>query len=70
MHKGNVCKTQVNVILVEDGEESGEDPDNGDATGMKPTTLDLVEVAPVIEVSLSSVAGLSSPKTMKLKGVV
>lgn len=70
-NKGHVCKTQINVVLVDEDEPLREEDERElDDTGKIPTTLDLVEVEPVIEVSLSSVAGLSSPKTMKLKGQV
>ncbi|XP_042758298.1 uncharacterized protein LOC122198198 [Lactuca sativa] len=64
--KGHVCKSQVNVIVVDEEEANPE----GTPDEIDPATLVSTEVNPEIEVSLNSVAGLSSPKTMKVRGVI
>lgn len=71
-HRGHKCKAQVNVILIEDDEEETADDQKGEQEAeegnQSAPNLDSYEVEAPIEVSLNSVAGLSSPKTMKLKG--
>lgn len=68
--KGHQCKTQVNVILIEEDEwERGEETQI-ETKGEEQATLDSTEVSNFVEVSLNSVAGLSSPKTMKIKGTI
>lgn len=64
--KGHVCKSQVNVILVDEEEQTPEVPPDE----VDPATLVSTEVSPEVEVSLNSVAGLSSPKTMKVRGAI
>ncbi|KAL4558785.1 hypothetical protein LXL04_036987 [Taraxacum kok-saghyz] len=65
------CKFQVNVILVEEEEEEEDEggaelpPEDGPAA-----ILEAAEMDEPIEISLNSVAGLTSPKTMKLRGRV
>lgn len=61
----------MNVILVEDdvappelGTEKGDELEKTD-----PATLDSAEVNLEVEVSLNSVAGLTSPRTMKIQGL-
>lgn len=62
----------MNVILVEDdvappelGTEKGDELEKTD-----PATLDSAEVKLEVKVSLNSVAGLTSPRTMKIRGVI
>ncbi|KAL4562401.1 hypothetical protein LXL04_034603 [Taraxacum kok-saghyz] len=69
-NRGHHCKTQFNVILIEDPEESEEEEVEEEILMEQPTTLDSTKVGGVVEISLTSVAELSSPKTMKLRGQV
>ncbi|KAL4558953.1 hypothetical protein LXL04_031079 [Taraxacum kok-saghyz] len=62
--KGHKCKTQVNVILVEEEEEL----QNSELVDDQTTGPDRPEKGEGVEVSLNSVAGMSSPKTMRLQG--
>lgn len=59
----------MSVILVDEDEDTRGEPED-DETCKILTVLDLVEVDPIIEVSLSLITGISSPKTMKWKGQV
>ncbi|KAL4568842.1 hypothetical protein LXL04_024459 [Taraxacum kok-saghyz] len=63
------CKSQINVILVEEvaEDEEGEEIPPGDEPD---ATLEAAEMDEQVEISLNSVAGLTSPKTMKLRGRV
>ncbi|KAL4564788.1 hypothetical protein LXL04_028859 [Taraxacum kok-saghyz] len=70
--KGHRCKFQVNVILIEDEEDDGDREhtlDAGEDEG-KQALHEPQEKPELAEVTLNSVAGLSSPKTMKLEGRV
>ncbi|KAL4575031.1 hypothetical protein LXL04_021871 [Taraxacum kok-saghyz] len=72
-HRVHVCKFQVNVILLEenDGTPSPEDEhEESPAEEEEPVTMVSTEIDPVIGISLNSVAGLTTPKTMKIKGNV
>lgn len=61
-----MCKSQINVILVNEEDPTPE----GEPEEENPTTLESTEVDLEIKVSVNSVAGLSSPKTMKVRGAV
>lgn len=63
---GHRCKTQINVLLIDEDDAGTEEERNDEGTGE--VTLDTTEIENPIEVSLNSVAGFSSPKTMKLQG--
>ncbi|KAL4568635.1 hypothetical protein LXL04_024250 [Taraxacum kok-saghyz] len=67
-HKGHRCRTQINVILVDEEDEEEESPDLEE--NESPANPDTPEVANLVEVSLNSVAGLTAPKTMKLTGQI
>ncbi|KAL4556342.1 hypothetical protein LXL04_038991 [Taraxacum kok-saghyz] len=64
-NRNHRCKTQINVILIEEEEVQNDEESDGDEP--EKTMLTAAEVGPVIDVLLSSVAGLSAPKTMKLQ---
>lgn len=64
--KGHVCKSQVNVILV-DEEEVNPEVTHGE---IDLATLVSMVVNPEVKVSLNSVVEISSPKTMKVRGII
>ncbi|KAL4574682.1 hypothetical protein LXL04_021518 [Taraxacum kok-saghyz] len=64
--RGHQCKKQVNVILVYE-EEAAEAEDK---LIERVTHLEMAELIEPVEVSLHSIAGLTSPKTMKLRGTI
>ncbi|KAL4589299.1 hypothetical protein LXL04_002205 [Taraxacum kok-saghyz] len=64
------CKSQINVILLEEEvakDEEGEEIPPGDGPDATPEAAEIDEQ---VEIFLNSVAGLNSPKTMKLRGKV
>ncbi|KAL4565224.1 hypothetical protein LXL04_029310 [Taraxacum kok-saghyz] len=65
--KGHRCKTQINILLVQEEEEGPTEDKGGEAPLETPPTLDTTEV---VEISMNSIAGFSSPSTMKLTGKV
>lgn len=66
---GHRCKTQLNVLIVQ-GEEDESDSEFVDAVEEVEAVLEVAEIKQNIEVSLSSIIGLTSPKTMKVRGKV
>lgn len=66
---GHRCKKkELSVLLIHDADE--EESSQIDVTEEAVADLEAVELNQVAEVSLSSVVGLTTPKTMKLKGMV
>lgn len=69
-HRNHRCKTQINVILVDEVVEAIKEVQFPTPSDEIPARLEFSEVESHIEVSLNSTAGLTSPKTMKLPGKI
>ncbi|XP_023757803.1 uncharacterized protein LOC111906273 [Lactuca sativa] len=69
-NKSHKCKSQINVILVEEEDPHLEHDPSPDEGLDQEARLESTEVNNTVEVSLNSIVGLTSPKTMKLTGRV
>ena len=63
---GHHCKKELRVLLVHEDEEE-EDNQFDDRATEEPS---LIELKDIVELSLNSVVGLTTPGTMKIKGTI
>ncbi|KAI9191138.1 hypothetical protein LWI28_004127 [Acer negundo] len=56
-------------VLITHVEEEKEEPESAPELEAEPG-MEMVEISKTVEVSLNSVVGLTTPKTMKMKGIV
>ncbi|KAK0603991.1 hypothetical protein LWI29_010961 [Acer saccharum] len=69
---GHKCKKKELNVLITHDEEDDEEPEEAPVIVDKPVleAVEISEFTEAIEVSLNSVVGLMTPKTMKIKGIV
>ncbi|KAL5542906.1 hypothetical protein UlMin_010616 [Ulmus minor] len=66
---GHRCKKkELTVLLTYDMDEAEQEEEEGSGEG--DPELEMAEINQLVEVSLNSVVGLTTPKTMKLKGTI